>query len=121
MLMLLALGRATNGQQSKLSTSMTDAELLEQLASSNVEIADRAADMIVARGERMIAPLMKLKGDKRLFAGLLVRNTSPANFVFGPSGDPKQDEKLLKLGKLVTIEVAALYLISAIYFESQHF
>jgi hypothetical protein len=46
---------------------------------------------------------------------------SLANFVFGGTGDPKNDKKLLKLGKLVTMEVAALYLISAIYFESQRF
>jgi len=121
---MVTFASVANGQQSsqqQLSNSSTDAELLELLASSNPVAADNAAAMIITRGERMIGPLMKLRGDKRFFAGVMSQSTGSANLVFVSSGDAKQDKELLKLGKLVTMEVAAVYLISAIYFETMNF
>jgi hypothetical protein len=65
--LMLTFATVADGRQTNQQRSLTDAEMLEQLASADVEAADKAADMIVARGERLIGPLMKLRGDKRLF------------------------------------------------------
>lgn len=113
----VAQGQQPNQQQS--SNSLTDAELLGQLASPDRQTADAAAALILERGERMLAPLMKLHGDKRLYAGFLHRTRTDS--WFGGTGDPKNDKELVKRGYVITVEVAALYLISAIHYGTFSF
>ena len=98
----------------------TDAQVIEELAASNRQKADAAVDEIMSRGVRMISLLMKKEGDHRFFRGFLARNPLTATGVTAASGDPKKDRILLEEGRLVTVEVAALYLITAIYWESLH-
>jgi hypothetical protein len=98
--------------------TLTDSEIMEELAASNYKPADAAVDDILRRGVRMIPLLMKKKGDKRFFHGSLARSSGTSTLVFEPSGDPQKDKWWLKEGKFVTVEVAAIYLITAIYYDS---
>lgn len=63
----------------------------------------------------MIALLLKLKGDRRAFRGSLARDPRSSSFVI-VRPNPKKKEQSLEDGKLVTVEVAALYLITANYY-----
>jgi hypothetical protein len=99
---------------------LSDSEVIEELAAPNYKAADAAVDEILRRGVRMIPLLMKKQGDQRFFRGYLARTPHTATSVTVPFGDPKKDKKLLEKGELVTVEVAALYLITAIYYESLH-
>lgn len=104
---------ATNGQPAVTqATEATDAQLIERLASPDHRTADAAAAAILSRGERMIPLLMKLRGDRRPFSGGLTSSPSSSAFVFVPDGGEK---KALEEGRRVTVEVSALFLITAIY------
>lgn len=118
---VLRFGGVTRAQEmSKDSPAnvKTDLQLIEDLAASTHKPANSAVDEILRRGVRMMPLLMKMRGDKRFFSGFLARSSGSATIVFVPSGDPKQDKRLLREGKFVTVEVAALYLITAIYYDS---
>jgi hypothetical protein len=105
-------------QEQRMIQELTDEELMETLSSRQWEEATSAAEGIFKRGERMIPSLLKRKGDKRYFWGDFTRDTNSAVMIFQPSGKEKQDRTMMKEGKFVTVEVAALYLITAIYHES---
>ena len=98
--------------------TMTDSQVIGELAASTYKLADAAVDEILKRGVRMIPLLMKKKGDERFFRGFLARSPGTSTSVTNPSGDPKKNKRLLKEGKFVTVEVAAIYLISAIHYGS---
>jgi hypothetical protein len=112
------IARAQEMSKHAPAETMTDSQVIEELAASTYKPADAAVDEILRRGVRMIPLLIKTKGDKRLFSGFLARSSGTATIVFTPSGDPKQDKRRLKEGKFVTVEVAALYLITAIHYDS---
>ena len=117
---VLTFASVANGLQLNQS-QLSDAELLERLASPNGQSADEAAALILSRGERMIGPLMKLRGDKRFYMGLMHQNPRTSDTMFLATGNAEEDQRLLKNGELVTVEVAALYLISAIYHKDVSF
>jgi hypothetical protein len=100
----------------------TDAQLVERLAAPDTRTANAAIDEIMSRGERMIPLLMKLRGDRRYFNGSLSRGSEESSTsIPAPSSDPRTNRWLLKRGKLLTVEAAALYLITAIYHGTLQF
>lgn len=104
--------------KTRSSNTKTDAQLIEALAAPKYEKADAAVDEIMRRGVRMIPLLIQKKGDQRFFRGWLARDPLSATGVAAPFKDPKKNKWLIEEGKLVTVEVAALYLITAIYYDS---
>lgn len=108
--------RAREMRQERPAGTPTDTQLVERLAAPEPATANAAVDEVLSRGERMIPLLMKLKGDRRYFNGSLARGSEESSTsIPAPSSDPKVNRWLLKRGKLVTVEVAALYLVTAIY------
>lgn len=107
--------RAEEAGQGPPASAATDAQVVERLAAAEPATVNAAVGEVMTRGERMIPLLMKLKGDRRYFAGTFSNNVESSTSMPGPSGDPKLRRWLLESGKLVTVEVAALYLITAIY------
>ena len=122
---LLALACAAHAAPARRAQEMsrhpptetaTDEQLVERLAAKDYATADAAVDEVMRRGERMIPLLLKLRGDRRYFSGFLTRNPDSSTSIPVPSGNPKTDRWLRERGKFVTVEVAALYLITAIYY-----
>jgi hypothetical protein len=94
----------------------TNEQVVGMLQSRDRELATQAVYEIMRRGEPMIPFLMRLKGDARMFQGKEL-------------GDPRSS-RLVPLDvvkgrvsqeSIVTNEVAALYLISAIYYGNRLF
>jgi len=104
--------------QQKMIQELRDDEVIAQISSTESERATAAVEEIVKRGARMIPLLMRKKGDKNYFWGYLATAENSATAISVPSGDRRRDKSFLKEGKFVTVEVAALYLITAIYWDS---
>ena len=102
--------------QSTDTSAMSDPELMSAFASTDKETAHQAVVEVMKRGERLIPLLMQRKGDKRPFWGYGLGDPNSAFLRPLPSGNAKRDES-----RVLTIEVAALYLISAIFYESLEF
>jgi hypothetical protein len=114
-------GSAAHAQEMKGRTTTvtkSDAQVMEDLTSKDRHTVNAAVDETIRRGARMLPLLVQKKGDKSVFVGSLTRNPESAKLVFGPTGDPKRDRKMLKEGEFVTVEVAAIYLIASIYRDS---
>jgi hypothetical protein len=94
----------------------TDQQLLSALGSTDGREASDAAQELVRRGARMIPELLKLKGATRVFSGSGLGHPRADQLIYLPSGIDQQDK-----GRVVTLEVAALYLISAIYYGDLSF
>jgi hypothetical protein len=106
-------------QEHRMIQELTDAELVEMIASRQWDQRTAAAEEIVKRGERMIPLLIKRKGDKRALAGDFTSGDGGSAVAISvPTGNESNDRILMKEGKFVTVEVAALYLITAIYWDS---
>jgi len=94
----------------------TNDQVITMLQSSDSELVTQAVYEIMRRGEPMIPFLMRLKGDTKLFRGREL-------------GDPRSSHSVpLEVVKnkvsresVITNEVAALYLISAIYYGNRVF
>jgi hypothetical protein len=94
----------------------TNEQVIGMLQSRDRELATQAVHEIKRRGEPMIPFLMRLKGDTRLFQG-------------DELGDPRSSTAVplevvkgrISRESVVTNEVAALYLISAIYYGNSLF
>jgi hypothetical protein len=92
--------------------SMDDTQLIEQLTSKDYRVSTKAAATILGKGEQMVEPLLRMKGRKQPYTGALGNPRGSTTTVMplpGFSLTPEQQEKV------VTVEAAALYLISAIY------
>jgi hypothetical protein len=96
--------------------SMSDDELLKTLESRDQETAHGAVVEIMRRGEPILPVLLRLKGNKKFFYGYGLGHHNSAMLIPLPTGNRKSDE-----GRVITVEVAGLYLISAIYHESLEF
>ena len=98
--------------EAKTMESTADTQLVEQLTSKDPRVSTEVAEAILRRGERMVVPLLRMKGRTQPFTGALgnprgsMTTTMPMP---GFSLTPEQQERV------VTVEVAALYLISAIH------
>ena len=100
------------GSQKPLTTK-SDSELINAL--SSIRESSGAPDEIVHRGARMIPLLLKVKGDQRpAFAGLGHHLSATPTMV---AVDPSK----VVPGETLTMEVAALYLICAIYHNTVEF
>ena len=122
-LFLLVLS-VSAGQQSspgiepmtKNPTTTTDKDVVKKLASHNWKKATWAVQEVMRRGPSMIPLLLKNKGNRQPFRGWGLGNPQAAQSMFWPTGNAKLDE-----GRVITLEVASLYLISALYYETLEF
>jgi hypothetical protein len=87
-----------------------DDEIVAALRSQNRDEATEAVQEVMKRGERMIPLLLRCKGDDHPFLGDGLGHPRAAQLISSPS-----DNENLDKGCVVTIEVTALYLISALY------
>jgi hypothetical protein len=111
----------TSAQEMNIKSSIhseSDIQLIEELATTDYAKANATVDEILNRGVRIVPLLVQKRGDQRFFRGSLSRDQQAAVLVAVPTGNPNKDKRLLKSGKLVTVEVAAIYLITAIYYNS---
>lgn len=101
-----------NGTQNQLVTK-SDSELINAL--SSIRESTGAPDEIIHRGVRMIPLLLNVKGDQRPAFAALGHHLSatPTRVAINPSD--------VVPGETLTMEVAALYLICAIYHNTVEF
>lgn len=92
--------------------TQTHKQFLEQLGSGDHRACDEAAAKILERGEVMIDPLLELQGDGRWYAGWLGNRRGSMLVTLPMPGFPLTPEQQ---EKVVTVEVAALYLVEAIH------
>ena len=102
--------------------------VMNQLLSRKRDDYVAAVHEIVKRGEKMFDSLLKLKGNKDIFlVAAYLGNHSPSNaiyfplpeFMFGRLGESRKSDD--QDDQYITVEVVALYLISAIYFQRTDF
>jgi len=113
---VLAKGSTNDSLNSNLQKSLiakSDSELINEL--SSLRGANNARDEIVQRGARMIPLLLNVKGDQRPALTALGHHLSatPTRVALSPSD--------VEPGITLTMEVAALYLICAIYHNTVEF
>jgi len=97
---------------------VSDAQLAARLGSRDYRVCEAAAARILQRGERMVGPLLALEGHTQGYAGALGNPlgsmSTVAPFQKGPLTREQRE-------RVVTVEAAALYLVSAIYAGSLQF
>ncbi|MEA3641719.1 MAG: hypothetical protein VBE63_17530 [Lamprobacter sp.] len=100
-------------------SNLTDEEVVHRLGSTSPETADAAAKEVLNRGERLFELLLRLRDNRRPFAGRALLNPDASILMPTPiEGFPLPDSEQ---ERLVTVEVAALYLISAAFYRDIHF
>ncbi len=115
---ILNLTKQATSKTQAHSRNMTDAEVIEALASDDRDLVERAVSEVMLGGERLIPLFVKLKGDRRCFAAIRkLGEWGPGNIRF----DPRNRELCAKDPDAITVEVAALFLISAIYYNDLEF
>lgn len=106
-------GRGVHLQGLESMEKCSDLQVMKQLEHGHSSDSFRAAMEVVRRGERMIPLLLASKGNTNpVPCGALGSSDSNGAITLLPSDNKEFDE-----GRSLTIEVAAVYLISAIYFE----
>ena len=103
-------------QSKDAAIQISDEQIVDQLTSRNWKNSTEAVHEIIKRGERMIPLLLKLKGRKEIFVGHGLG--SPNSASFSAEFDVR---KGLKKELIVTVEITALYLISAVYYDNLSF
>ena len=110
----VVLGGACSNENLRLYqeqlTTKSDSQLIDDLVSGKIGTSQE----IVSRGKRMIPLLVKLEGDQRQYSASELGHHLSATAV--TSSDP-----YVKPGVTITVEVAALYLICAIYHDDLEF
>lgn len=108
--------------QELVSTSvmkdLSDEQVVEKISSQNQMEATQALNQAFERGTRVIPLLLKLKDDRRFYYGKRLGRTRTGDFKIDPSN---ANYITVDETNVETIEGAALYLISAIYFGSLEF
>jgi len=96
-------------QTNKSMKTISNEQLIAELQSASDERAQGATTEVFARGESIIPLLLSLKGNRTPFAGApWLGRTTGGQLIF-PAG------RNAETGSDVPVEVAALYLINAIY------
>jgi len=95
----------------------SDAQLVAQLESKDYGVSDAAAVSILQRGERMVGLLLALQGKTQDYAGSLGNPRGSMSTVAPFQRGLTQEQR----ERVVTVEAAGLYLISAIYAGSLEF
>ncbi|MDQ3800416.1 MAG: hypothetical protein M3384_13290 [Acidobacteriota bacterium] len=93
--------------------NLSDENLVLKLSSKDHREATQAAIEIFKRDEKLLPSLLKLKGNKSSYNGYCLGDPEGADFFLTSIDDQNSND-----GSRVTVEVAALYLISAIYYEN---
>ena len=114
------LGQDSNDIRLILS-KVPDNELALKLASNDGKEATKAALEIFKRGETMIPYLMKLKGVKSIYQGSCLNDYIGGVGISRPTNETSPKDANVDNGWYVTVEVASLYLISAIYYKNISF
>lgn len=115
--LIVILFNSSCGSVRALSSQANENEqLIDLLKSVNKDEAASAVTRILNRGDAMIPLLLKCKGDSRPFYGYGLGDRRSSFLLPLPTGDQKRDQ-----GRVITVEVAALYLISAIFYDSLEF
>ncbi|MBC7912343.1 MAG: hypothetical protein H7Y30_17680 [Pyrinomonadaceae bacterium] len=102
------------------SRHLTDELVVQAIGSPNAAEADRALVEALRRGDRMFTLLMANKGDSRPFAGRSFERTYDnwdCSALVSKTGGITHRATAPKVP--VTVEVATLYLISAIYYDQR--
>jgi hypothetical protein len=97
-----------------VSAQMSNNELIAMLASRDSDQASKATQEIVGRGEVMLPLLVALRNDKHPFHGSGFGAVSAGDFTLKPL--PKQKLPKEFQTSVITMRVAGLYLVSAIYY-----
>lgn len=109
--------RSQNGRiKPSLMQKLSDEQVVKMVASSKGEKATQAVEEIMRRGPHLIPLLMKNKGNEQPFTGWGLGDHQSADYIPVPTGDKKLDE-----GNVITLEVASLYIISALYYKTLEF
>ncbi|MCB2262165.1 MAG: hypothetical protein LGR52_04395 [Candidatus Thiosymbion ectosymbiont of Robbea hypermnestra] len=98
---------------------LSDAELVYRLTSRDFKKSSPAAVEVVRRGDRLFEQLFALSSDQRYFTGRSLMDPT-ANMLLPVPLEGFEIPKS-KRNWVITVEVAALYLISAIYHNDIHF
>lgn len=93
-----------------------DVELVKLLGSRVRTRSFEAARQIFGRGDRMIPLLVDNKGNSQPYAWGSLGNPKSGSITFAPSSSSEWDN-----GRIVTVEIASLYLICAIYEQDFEF
>lgn len=111
---MIALEQKAN--ENKTMENLKDEDVIAMLSTRNTESAHLAVEQIMRRGDRMIPLLLRFKGNKSFFYGYgLGHHLSSFVIPLPVKGTETND------GSFITVEVAALYLISAIYHKTTEF
>lgn len=98
------------------TSALSDRDLLNLFGSKNPENSHGAVVEILKRGEHMLPLLLKVKGNENFFYGYGLGHRDSAFLFPMPTGNAKADES-----RVLTLEVASLYLICSIYYQSLEF
>lgn len=98
---------------------LSDEQVVEQLANRERNEADAAVSEIMRRGARLTGLLLKHRGNRQPFAGTSLLNPRSSILLPIPTEGFAIPES--QKDRVVTVEVAALYLISAIQRGQLHF
>lgn len=101
--------------EEKALIKMSDEELVKTLASDK-RTSFEAAKEIMRRGDKMMPLLVANKGNKQPYAEGSLGNPNSGDITFLPGDDKDWEED-----RIITVEVASLYLISALYFQNFEF
>ena len=102
--------------QTRNTFAMADSELIEAFASTDKEKSYSAVREIMRRSDTMIPLLLQCKGNKKPFYGYGLGDHNSGFLIPLPTGNTKRDKD-----RVITIEVAALYMISAIFYYDLEF
>jgi hypothetical protein len=106
------------GPRDAADARRSDARVVKDLTGGSEKKASRAVHEVLARGGRMIPLLLKLKGDRRCFMG---------DWELGSHAGcssrmaPRKRNRCYGWSNASTVEVAALYLIEAVYLDDLEF
>ena len=106
----------TTVRQTQNIFALTDAELVTAFQSNDAEKSYAAVREILRRSDTMIPLLLQCKGNKKPFYGYGLGDRNSAFLSPLPTGNAKRDK-----GRIITVEVAALYMISAIFYYDLEF
>lgn len=111
---MIALEQEAN--ENRTVENLKDQDVIAMLSNRNTESAHMAVEEIMRRGDRMIPLLLRCKGNKSFFYGYGLGHRLSSFVIPFPVKDTEIND-----GSFITVEVAALYLISSIYHKTTEF
>jgi hypothetical protein len=109
-MVLMATAQTPKQTEENPLKNYADSQLVEFLNSKDLKESSTAAKELFSRGDRVIPELLKLEGNNNCFYGLQA---------LGKKGEPGSNysDYVCEGNSKVSMEIAALYLISAIFEE----